>query len=179
MATVLGIDPGLRKTGMALLDYDTGDLAYAWTITPTIHNDMGIGPVLHQIAQHVGQAITDFEPFDVAIESPISHRSGTTTIRLGQVSGAILASLWARTIDPEMVNNQTRQKAADTWAHGTDLGTDPIRAQFKVTYAKARACAAARLRWSAPDLTPDEADACWIAAVALDMAHAMFDGDVA
>ena len=186
MTAVLGIDPGFRATGMALVDYETSDLLSAWTITPSVHDGHGIGPTLHQIAEHVTQAIREFEPFEVAIESPISHRSGSTTVRLGQVSGAILAGLWRHNIDPCMVNNQTRQSAAEMWLRGADVAADHLAdmvdntaAAYRVTQAKARACVAARLRWGSIHLTPDEADACWIAAVALTQAHRRFDGDVA
>ena len=175
MTVVLGLDPSYTATGWALVDYDDPDLLHrAGTIRPHAYPDNGAGPALHEIATEVRQLAIDHQPIDIGIETPIVHKSAVAAVRLAQVSGAILSHFWGHTIDPEQVNNQARTTAARAWleAQPADRRYDIVVASKArigrgVTADKALTWQSACSRWGRSDLSVDEADAAWIAAVTI------------
>lgn len=137
---IVGLDLSLRCSGWARLDYETGDLFDAGVITTDTRDPIDVS--LRSIAAAVRDVCRDAA--DVFVEQPIAYRSGTTTITIAMVHGAVLASL--PTV-PVVALGPTEVKRHATGRGNADK--DAMRV------------AAAR-RWG--ELLPsDEADAAWVA----------------
>lgn len=144
---VLGLDLALGHTGWAHVAYEDGTLLASGVIAP----DAGLE--LHERLIHIADAVHDVlteSVMTVAIERAVSHRSGTTTIRLGMVHGAVLVALHN---GPGFIDvGPTEVKK---WATGNGAAD------------KDAMVAAAHTRFGRK-LTADEADAALVAAWARD-----------
>lgn len=138
---IVGLDLALRSSGWAHLGFEDGDLLATGTIATTARDD--ISQCLRTIAAEVNAVCADAA--DVFVEQPIAHRSGTTTISIGMVHGAVLTAVPSTT--PIIRVGPTEVKR-----HATGRGNAD----------KADMRRAAAMRWG--ELLPsDEADAAWVA----------------
>lgn len=87
----LGLDLALGVTGWAHVAYEDGALLASGLISPD--TSLPLIDRLNFVAHKVGELVTD-SVSNIYVEQPISHRSGTTTIRLGMVHGAVLHELY-------------------------------------------------------------------------------------
>lgn len=157
MTTVLGLDLSYASTGVGVIDYDTGEYVRSGVLAPVGDS---LGERLDLIASRTLGWIDTSEPIEIAIETPIAYRSGTTTIRLGMVHGAVLAAMARRGLDPHQVS------VGEVKRHATGAGNA----------TKVEMIAAAERRWPiGRPFTNDEADALWIADLARIEAHKNFD----
>ena len=141
VTVILGLDLALARTGWAHIDYEGGTLVDHGVIATSTTDPLV--DRLRYIAREVRALATDAS--NVFVEQPIAYRSGTTTIRLGMVHGAVAVRLPADT--PLVAIGITEVKR---WATGHgNADKDAMRR-------------AAVKRWEA-SLTADEADAAWIA----------------
>lgn len=143
---VLGVDPSLASTGLATVNYETGDLVAAHTI-PT-GPAMGLDERLSTIVAETLRFIADTNTADAWIEQPIAYRSGTTTVRLGMVHGALRVALLDRLGVPA---GEAKIATVKLWATGRGDADKPAMVR------------AARRRFGV-DLGDDQADAALIAA---------------
>lgn len=155
MTCVIGLDLALRTTGYAVVDYDTGGLI-DYDLIATHPN----GPIEHRlrvIAARVAALVKVWQPLDVWKEDPIAHRSGTTTIRLAMVHGAVatIPNLTINGLNPSAIKR-----------HATGRGNADKTAMI----------AAARKRWGVT-LSADEADAAWVADLGRQISLNHFQGD--
>lgn len=170
MTAVLGLDLALASTGWAVVDYDTADLlAHGRIVTkpppshwPDERKSERLSERLHEIVVATKRLIEDWLPIEIGVEQPISHNSGTTTLRIGMVHGAVRGALMGAGAIPAELGPTAVKR------HATGHGNAD----------KAAMQARARLRWGV-DLTEDEADAAWVADLARARAWAEFDGGAA
>jgi len=88
---IIGIDPSLRSSGVALLKYNKGQpkLLFSCTI-PTKGDHL---EALGQIAKAIDNICKQYNPDVAAIEETIYAQNQKTAITLGATRGAILATL--------------------------------------------------------------------------------------
>lgn len=144
MTVVLGLDLSLRSTGWALVDFDDATAVEAGVIEtkPALE----LSERLALIADSVLTLVDEWTPIEIGVEAPFAARSGTTTIRLGMVHGAVRLACWRRCIAPAEVTPATLKH------HATGRGN------ADKTVMQARALA----RFGVT-VGPDEADALWVA----------------
>lgn len=147
MTVVLGLDLALKATGWALVDYDDGTLIGHGTIDTA--PAMELSERLDHIATAIFDLVDTWSPIEIGVEQPIAYRSGTTTLRLGMVHGAVRVAMWRRNIAPAEYGPSAVKR------HATGRGDADKTAMVT------RAC----VRWGV-DLTHDEADAAWVADLA-------------
>ncbi len=157
MTVVLGIDLALRRTGIALVDYDSGELAHHAIIetAPAVE----LSERLDLIADAILAVVDEWTPIEIGIEQPIAYRSGTTTLRLGMAHGAVRLALWRRCIAP------AEYAPSAVKAHACGRGNAD----------KAVMVARAQSRWGVV-LSDDEADAAWVADLHRVRTHEMWEG---
>jgi crossover junction endodeoxyribonuclease RuvC len=88
---ILGIDPGLRVTGFALIAHDAGDLRYLTSgCIKTGAGDLParIGAILSGLTELIAQ----FQPQEVAIEKVFVNVNPQSTLLLGQARGAAISA---------------------------------------------------------------------------------------
>lgn len=90
---ILGIDPGLQKTGWGIIRVHNNTLSFVacGTIAPDVKLPMPKRLlVLHEGLQ---QLIADHKPHRAAIEETFVTANGSSTLKLGQARGALMLSL--------------------------------------------------------------------------------------
>lgn len=91
--TILGIDPGLLRTGWGIISMQGNALGYiaCGVIKPDakllLHDRLRI---LHEQLEEI---IARYKPHEAAIEETFVNINGDSTLKLGQARGAILLSL--------------------------------------------------------------------------------------
>ncbi len=93
-ARILGLDPGSRVTGFAVLDCEAGQISYV--ASGGIRADGSDFPDrLKQIFTGVAELVTQHCPDEVAIERVFMHRNADSALKLGQARGAALSATFA------------------------------------------------------------------------------------
>ena len=84
---ILGIDPGLRRTGWGLISCAGNNLKFlaCGTVTSDAKADLAVR--LLQIHEGLDKVITSFEPDEAAVEQTFVNRNGAATLKLGQARG--------------------------------------------------------------------------------------------
>jgi crossover junction endodeoxyribonuclease RuvC len=88
---VLGIDPGSRKTGFAVIE--SGRYHPAYIASGVIRVEKFSGALrLKNIFLSIGQIIEQYQPDVMAIEKVFVHKNPKSAITLGQARGVILCA---------------------------------------------------------------------------------------
>lgn len=90
---VLGIDPSLRGTGLALIEFTPGRPAVLLRcVTVKIHTKLSMAHCLGEIHRAVATFVADFDPRHVALEQTIYVQNFQTAQILGAARGAAIAA---------------------------------------------------------------------------------------
>lgn len=90
---ILGIDPGLRKTGYGIIDTHYSHILYVGSGTITIPTDLALHRRLKYIMDHVREVIDHYKPQQSALEKVFVNTNPQTTLLLGQARGAAMCAL--------------------------------------------------------------------------------------
>jgi crossover junction endodeoxyribonuclease RuvC len=99
---IISVDPGLRNTGFAILDYRGSKIkvvAYGLINPPTKES---IPNRLEYLNSHMNDLIDKFSPMSMAIEDSFYSQNVKSAILLGQARGVLLLSAASKGI-PSMV----------------------------------------------------------------------------
>lgn len=90
---ILGIDPGLTKTGWGLISVKNNSLSFI--ASGTIYSNAK--ELLHQrifyLHQNIEEVVKTFQPNHVAIEKTFINKNPTSSLKLGHARGAIMLSI--------------------------------------------------------------------------------------
>jgi crossover junction endodeoxyribonuclease RuvC len=150
---IIGIDPGLRRTGWGVIDCDGVRLGFVACGSVVSDEERSLGARLRQIFDGLSQVLAELAPAEAAIEQTFVNRDASATLKLGQARGiALLVPALAGIIIAEYAPNAVKKTVIGT-GHG-DKGQ--IRAM---------------VRCLLPRATPDSADAADALAIAITHAH--------
>ncbi|MFA4913000.1 MAG: crossover junction endodeoxyribonuclease RuvC [Comamonadaceae bacterium] len=90
---VLGIDPGLRRTGFGVIDVDGPRLRYVSSGTIVVPPDQPLAQRLKVILDGLREIVRDTRPDLAAIEIVFLNTNPQSTLLLGQARGAALCGL--------------------------------------------------------------------------------------
>jgi len=90
---ILGIDPGLRRTGFGLIDARGATLRYVASGTIVAPTDQPLALRLKVILDNVRDVITAHQPDEAALEKVFLNANPASTLLLGQARGAALCAL--------------------------------------------------------------------------------------
>ena len=90
---ILGLDPGLRRAGWGIVDYDGSSIRHVahGTITPSHKLDLVERLVV--LHQDLLKIVEDFKPVTAAAEETFVNQNGASTLKLGLARGVLLLSL--------------------------------------------------------------------------------------
>ena len=145
---VMGIDPGSRVTGYAILTKKVGRLRLIEAGIIRTNTKSDVSERLLEIHTRLREIITQFKPDTAGIESIFHHHASEATVRLGQARGVALLSLAQSGIDVSPDNPSTVKKSVG--GHGRASKQEMIRV-------------VSRLLGLPKDLSADAADAAAIA----------------
>ncbi|MFD2184288.1 crossover junction endodeoxyribonuclease RuvC [Rhodoplanes azumiensis] len=87
---ILGIDPGLRRTGWGVIDVEGNRLAYVACGSVASDERDAMGARLVAIHDGLARVIGDFSPAEAAVEATFVNKDASATLKLGQARGVAL-----------------------------------------------------------------------------------------
>lgn len=90
---ILGIDPGLRRTGFGVIDAAAGRLAYVSSGTIVVPADRPLADRLKIILDNIREIVASTQPDVSALEKVFLNTNPASTLLLGQARGAALCAL--------------------------------------------------------------------------------------
>jgi len=87
---IIGIDPGLRRTGWGVIDSDGVRLGFVACGSVVSDEAAGLGARLRQIFDGLSEVLARLEPREAAIEQTFVNRDAAATLKLGQARGIAL-----------------------------------------------------------------------------------------
>jgi crossover junction endodeoxyribonuclease RuvC len=90
---ILGVDPGLQRTGWGLIRKEGSNLKYLDSGTLTSNSKLPLAKRLLELHDALLEIITHHKPDAAAIEETFVNVNPTSTLKLGQARGALLMTL--------------------------------------------------------------------------------------
>lgn len=90
---ILGIDPGLRKTGFGVIDVNGQQLHYVASGTIVVPTEQALAARLQVILEHIRELAALHQPTHSAVEQVFVNSNPHSTLLLGQARGAALCAL--------------------------------------------------------------------------------------
>ena len=87
---IIGIDPGLRRTGWGVVDADRGRLRFVACGSVVSDETESLGARLRQIFHGLSCVLAELAPVEAAIEQTFVNRDAAATLKLGQARGIAL-----------------------------------------------------------------------------------------
>src|ERR687885_367487 len=132
---ILGIDPGLRRTGWGIIDMRGNDLGYVACGTVLPEESALLPERLRQLHAGLTEIVALHEPDEAAVEQTFVNRDATATLKLGHARGvALLVPAQARIPVAEYAPNLVKKTVVGT-GHGEKR---QIRAMIAVLLPKAK-----------------------------------------
>ena len=87
---IIGIDPGLRRTGWGVIDVDGNRLIYVGCGSVESRETLPLAERLLAIHQGLARILGEFSPAEAAIEQTFVNKDGASTLKLGQARGVAM-----------------------------------------------------------------------------------------
>lgn len=87
---IIGIDPGLRRTGWGLIESQGNSLRFVAAGTVRSDDKAELALRLCQIHDGLAAILHDFTPDEAAVEQTFVNRDATATLKLGQARGVAM-----------------------------------------------------------------------------------------
>ena len=84
---ILGIDPGLRRTGWGVIACEGNRLIFVACGSVETQDRASLGVRLVEIHDGLSKVVEEFSPDEAAVESTFVNRDGAATLKLGQARG--------------------------------------------------------------------------------------------
>ena len=107
---ILGIDPGLRRTGWGLIGCEGNRLMYVACGSVETNEKMALAERLVTIHDGLKRIVEEFRPDEAAVEATFVNRDAAATLKLGQARGiALLVPAKAGVIVAEYAPNLVKK----------------------------------------------------------------------
>jgi crossover junction endodeoxyribonuclease RuvC len=87
---ILGIDPGLRRTGWGMIDVDGNRLVFTACGSVATRDKAALPARLVTIHDELARVIAQFNPDEAAVEATFVNKDAGATLKLGQARGVAL-----------------------------------------------------------------------------------------
>ena len=87
---IIGIDPGLRRTGWGIVESDGVRLSYIGSGLLTSTADADLAYRLRELFEGIASIIASFKPQEAAVEETFVNQNACATLKLGQARGMAL-----------------------------------------------------------------------------------------
>jgi len=87
---ILGIDPGLRRTGWGVIEADGNRLVYVACGSACSDDDAALGVRLVALHEALTQVVGEFRPDEAAVEATFVNKDAAATLKLGHARGIAL-----------------------------------------------------------------------------------------
>jgi len=150
---ILGIDPGLRRTGWGVIDVEGNRLIFVGCGTVLSRESLPLSERLLAIHEGLVRVVSEHRPLEAAVEQTFVNKDGAGTLKLGQARGvAMLVPAMSGISVAEYAPNLVKK----TVVGAGHADKNQIQVMLKILLPKAQPA------------TPDAADAL---AIAITHAH--------
>ena len=112
---LIGLDPGLRKTGWGVVAMKDNRLTHIANGTVSSNSKLSLAERLRQLHDGLAQVIVEYNPEEAAVEETFVNTNPTTTLKLGQARGiALLVPAEAGIAVHEYTPNQVKKAVVGT-----------------------------------------------------------------
>lgn len=87
---IIGIDPGLRRTGWGVIDTIGNSLKFVASGTVTSDGDMDLASRLCQLHDGLAEVVHAYKPDEAAVEQTFVNKDAVATLKLGQARGVVM-----------------------------------------------------------------------------------------
>jgi crossover junction endodeoxyribonuclease RuvC len=87
---ILGIDPGLRRTGWGVIESDGNRLTFVACGSVEPQDSLPLASRLLAIHEGLASVFADFKPMEAAVEQTFVNKDGVATLKLGQARGVAM-----------------------------------------------------------------------------------------
>src|SRR6201991_923743 len=107
---ILGIDPGLRRTGWGIIESEGNRLTFVGCGSVEPRDDLPLSARLLAVPEGLAALLGDFRPAEAAVEQTFVNKDGVATLKLGQARGvAMLAPAMFGISVSEYAPNQVKK----------------------------------------------------------------------
>ena len=107
---IIGIDPGLRRTGWGVIEAEGNRLIYVACGSVEPPDDLPLASRLLAIHEGLASVLSSHEPMEAAVEQTFVNKDGVATLKLGQARGvAMLAPAMFGISVAEYAPNQVKK----------------------------------------------------------------------
>ncbi len=107
---IIGIDPGLRRTGWGVIEADGNRLIYIACGSVEPPDSLPLASRLLAIHEGLAAVLSDHRPMEAAVEQTFVNKDGVATLKLGQARGvAMLAPAMFGISVAEYAPNQVKK----------------------------------------------------------------------
>ena len=89
---IIGIDPGLRRTGWGVIETEGNRLVFIGCGSVEPPDDLPLASRLLAIHEGLAAVLGDFRPSEAAVEQTFVNKDGVATLKLGQARGVAMFS---------------------------------------------------------------------------------------
>ncbi|MGB9172750.1 MAG: crossover junction endodeoxyribonuclease RuvC, partial [Bradyrhizobium sp.] len=89
---ILGIDPGLRRTGWGVIEVEGNRLLFVGCGSVEPPQDLPLASRLLAIHEGLATVLGEFRPVEAAVEQTFVNKDGVATLKLGQARGVAMLS---------------------------------------------------------------------------------------
>ena len=140
---ILGIDPGLRRTGWGVIEVDGNRLVFVGCGSVEPADSLPLASRLLAIHEGLAAVLGDFKPAEAAVEQTFVNKDGVATLKLGQARGvAMLAPAMFGISVAEYAPNQVKK----TVVGAGHADKNQIMVMLKILLPKAEPKSARRRR---------------------------------
>ncbi|WP_337270323.1 crossover junction endodeoxyribonuclease RuvC [Oryzifoliimicrobium ureilyticus] len=87
---IIGIDPGLRRTGWGIIDALGNSLRFVGSGTVTSDGDLDLASRLCQLHDGLAEIVHAYKPDEAAVEQTFVNKDAVATLKLGQARGVVM-----------------------------------------------------------------------------------------
>lgn len=87
---IIGIDPGLRRTGWGVVEITGTALSHCGCGAVTSNADAPLSERLRAIHEGIARIIADFAPHEAVVEETFVNKDARATLKLGQARGVVM-----------------------------------------------------------------------------------------
>ncbi|MCP3392711.1 crossover junction endodeoxyribonuclease RuvC [Bradyrhizobium sp. CCGB12] len=107
---IIGIDPGLRRTGWGVIEAEGNRLIYVACGSVEPPDDLPLASRLLAIHEGLASVLSSHQPMEAAVEQTFVNKDGVATLKLGQARGvAMLAPAMFGISVAEYAPNQVKK----------------------------------------------------------------------
>ncbi|MFW0776489.1 MAG: crossover junction endodeoxyribonuclease RuvC [Rickettsiales bacterium] len=93
MTVILGIDPGLQKTGWGVISSKQNQLSFVACGTIKTNSKADMPTRIKQLHDELSAVIERHQPEEAALEETFVNMSGASSLKLGQARGALMLTV--------------------------------------------------------------------------------------